>query len=157
MAKPTVYIETTVIGHIAAWDQTDVLVYARQIQSRRWWAIRDRFDLVISQVVVDECTAGDATAASERLALITGIPVLTASEDVESLADELMNRRGIPNTEPRDALHISLAAVNGIQYLVTLNFTHIANAETRLLIEQICRDSGYVPPLICSPDELLGI
>lgn len=157
MAKPTVYIETTVIGHIAAWDQTDVLVYARQIQSRRWWAIRDRFDLVISQVVVDECTAGDATAASERLVLITGIPVLTASEDVESLADKLMNRRGIPNSEPRDALHISLAAVNGIQYLVTLNFTHIANAETRLLIERICRDSGYVPPLICSPDELLGI
>jgi predicted nucleic acid-binding protein len=156
MTRPTVYIETTVIGHIAAWDQTDVLVYARQIQSRRWWAIRDRFDLFASQVVVDECMAGDATAASERLALISGIPVLTASNDVEALADQLMNRYAIPKTEPRDALHISLAAVNGIQYLVTLNFTHIANAETRLLIEQICRDSGYVPPLICSPDELLG-
>lgn len=157
MTRPTAYIETTVIGHIAAWDQTDVLVYARQIQSRRWWAIRDRFDLFVSQVVVDECMAGDATAASERLALISGIPVLTASSDVEALADQLMNRYAIPKTEPRDALHISLAAVNGIQYLVTLNFTHIANAETRLLIEQICRDSGYVPPLICSPDELLGI
>ena len=100
--------------------------------------------------------AGDATAASERLASISGIPVLTASNDVEALADQLMNRYAIPKTEPRDALHISLAAVNGIQYLVTLNFTHIANAETRLLIEQICRDCGYVPPLICSPDELLG-
>lgn len=157
MTKPTVYIETTVIGHIAAWDQTEVLVYARQIQSRRWWAIRNRFDLVVSQVVVDECSAGDATAISERLALISGIPILTASDDVQSLAEQLIIRRGIPKTEPRDALHISLAAVNGIQYLVTLNFTHIANAETRLLIEQICRDSGYAPPLICSPDELLGI
>jgi predicted nucleic acid-binding protein len=156
MTKPTVYIETTVIGHIAAWDQTDVLVYARQIQSRRWWAIRDRFDLVVSQVVVDECSAGDATAASERLAVISGIPILTASDGVQLLADQLIDRRGIPKTEPRDALHISLAAVNGIQYLVTLNFTHIANAENRLLIEQICRDSGYTPPLICSPDELLG-
>jgi len=156
MTKPTVYIETTVIGHIAALDQTDVLVYARQIQSRRWWAIRDRFDLVVSQVVVDDCTAGDATAASERLALISGIPILTASDDVESLSDQWINRRGIPKTEPRNALHISLAAVNGIQFLVTLNFTHIANAETRLLIEQICRDSRYAPP-ICSPDELLGI
>ena len=156
MTKPTVYIETTVIGHIAAWDQTDVLVYARQIQSRRWWAIRERFDLAVSQVVIDECAAGDSIAASERLALISGIPILTASDDVQSLADELINRGGIPKTEPRDALHICLAAVHGIQYLVTLNFTHIAKAENRLLIEQICRDSGCTPPLICSPDELLG-
>jgi hypothetical protein len=157
MSKPTVYIETTIIGHIAAWDQTDVLVYARQIQSRRWWATRDRFDLSISQVVVDECGAGDSIAASERLALIAGIRVLTVSDDVQSLADELIDRNGIPATEPRDALHISLAAVNGLQYLITLNFTHIGNAETRLLIEQICKDNGFTPPLICSPDELLGI
>lgn len=76
MSNPTVYIESTVIGHIAAWDQTHVLVYARQIQSRRWWANRDRFDLVVSQVVVDECAAGDSIAASERLALIAGLPIL---------------------------------------------------------------------------------
>ena len=88
MKKPTVYIETTVIGHIAAWDQTDVLVYARQIQSRRWWATRDRFDLVVSQVVVDECAAEDSIAASERLALIADIAILTASHDVQSLAVE---------------------------------------------------------------------
>ena len=157
MSKPTVYVETTVIGHIAAWDQTDVLVYARQIQSRRWWAIRDRFELVVSQVVVDESAAGDSVAASERLAIISGIPVLTVSDEVQSLADKLIIGGGIPETEPRDALHISLAAVNGIQYLVTLNFTHIANAETRLQIEQICRNSGCTPPVICSPDELLGM
>ncbi|MFO0911981.1 MAG: type II toxin-antitoxin system VapC family toxin [Pirellulales bacterium] len=156
MKKPTVYIETTVIGHIATWDQTDVLVYSRQIQSRRWWAMRDRFDLAVSQVVVDECAAGDSSAASERLNLRAGIPILAASDDVQALAEELIDHRGIPASEPRDALHISLAAVNGIKYLLTLNFTHIANAETRLLIEQICRDSGYTPPVICSPDELLG-
>jgi hypothetical protein len=67
-----------------------------------------------------------------------------------------MLQHGIPATEPRDALHIAIAAVNGVQFLVTLNFTHIANAETRSIIEQVCRDRGFVPPLICSPDELLG-
>ena len=72
------------------------------------------------------------------------------------LADDLMRQGGTPATEPRDALHIAIAAVNGIQFLVTLNFTHIANAETRSIIEQICRNRGFVPPLICSPDELLG-
>ena len=156
MSKPTVYLETTVIGHIAAWDQADVLVAARQLQSRRWWATRGRFDLVVSQIVVDECTAGDSAAAADWLLLIVGLPMLSVSDEARTLAYELMSRNGIPATEPRDALHISLAATNGIQYLVTLNFTHIANAETRLLIEQICRDFGCTPALICSPDELLG-
>lgn len=156
MSKPTVYIETTVIGHIAAWDRADLLVAARQLQSRRWWATRDRFEIAVSQIVVDECSAGDVVAAADRLALIAGMPILAITDDARALAYELVARNGIPATEPRDALHISLAATNGIQYLVTLNFTHIANAETRLLIEQICRDFDCTPPLICSPDELLG-
>ena len=110
----------------------------------------------MSQIVVDECSAGDSSSAFERLSLITEISVLAVSPNARELADKLMLKQGIPPSEPRDALHIAIAAVNGIQYLVTLNFTHIANAETRATIEQICRDCGYVPPVICSPDELLG-
>ncbi|MCO6455000.1 MAG: type II toxin-antitoxin system VapC family toxin [Pirellulaceae bacterium] len=156
MNNPTVYVETTVIGHIVARQQADILVAARQLTSQRWWSVRDRYELVVSQIVVDECSAGDTSAASERLALIAAIPILAVSSDAKDLADELMLQHGIPATEPRDALHIAIAAVNGIQYLVTLNFTHIANAETRATIEQICRGCGYIPPVICSPDELLG-
>ena len=110
----------------------------------------------MSQIVVDECSAGDSLAAAERLQLIDGIQVLAVSADARHLADELMTKHGIPETEPRDALHIAISAVNGIQYLLTWNFRHIANAETRATIEQICRDCGYAPPSICSPDELLG-
>ena len=84
------------------------------------------------------------------------IPVLPVSADAKQLADGLILNHGIPATEPRDALHIAIAASNGVEYLVTWNFRHIANAERRATIEQICRDHGYVPPLICSPDELLG-
>lgn len=156
MSNPTVYLETTVIGHIAARQQSDVLVAARQLTSLRWWAVRDRYELAVSQIVVDECSAGDKSAASERLALIANIPILAVSSDARELADSLMLWHGIPSSEPRDALHVAIAAVNGIQYLVTLNFTHIANAETRSIIEQVCRDCGYLPPVICSPDELLG-
>ena len=108
MSKPTVYIETTVVGHIAAWDQADVLVAARQLQSRRWWATRTRFELAVSQIVVDECSAGDAVAAADRLALIAGIPILAITDDARALAYELVSRNGIPATEPRDALHIPL-------------------------------------------------
>jgi predicted nucleic acid-binding protein len=156
MTNPTVYVETTVIGHIAARQQADILVAARQLASQRWWAVRERYTLVVSQIVVDECSAGDTSAASERLALIADIPILAVSPDARQLADRLMESHGIPASEPRDALHIAIATVNGIEYLVTLNFTHIANAETRATIEQACRDCGYAPPLICSPDELLG-
>ncbi len=156
MNNPTVYVETTVIGHIAARQQSDILVAARQLTSQRWWAVRDRYELVVSQIVIDECAAGDHSAASERLELISNIPILAVSIDARELANDLMVRHGIPASEPRDALHIAIAAVNGIQFLVTLNFTHIANAETRSVIEQVCRDRGFVPPLICSPDELLG-
>ncbi|MGM0485432.1 MAG: type II toxin-antitoxin system VapC family toxin [Planctomycetota bacterium] len=150
------YLETTVIGHIAARQQADILVAARQLTSQRWWAVRDRYKLVVSQIVVDECSAGDESAASERLALIANIPILAVSADARERAGSVMLRHGIPASEPRDALHIAIAAVNGVQYLVTLNFTHIANAETRSIIEQACRDHGYVPPVICSPNELLG-
>ncbi len=157
MSNPTVYIETTVIGHIAARQQADIVVAARQLSSRRWWDIRDRYRLVVSQIVVDECTAGDQIAASERIQLINDISVLAVTANAQSLAVDLMANHGIPASEPRDALHISIAAVNGIQYLVTWNFRHIANAETRSSIERVCRQNGYVPPLICSPDELLGL
>jgi predicted nucleic acid-binding protein len=156
MNKPSVYVETTVVGHIAARQQADIIVAARQLSSRRWWEIRDGYELVVSQIVVDECNAGDSVAANERLQLIDGIQVLGVSADARNLAVQLMTRHGIPETEPRDALHISLAAVNGIRYLLTWNFRHIANAETRASIEQICRDCGYTPPSICTPDELLG-
>jgi predicted nucleic acid-binding protein len=156
MTKPSVYFETTVVGHIAARQQSEIIVAARQLSSCRRWAGRDKYRIFVSQVVIDECSAGDATAASERLDLLADKEVLAITAEAKSLASELMLRHGIPHSEPRDALHISLAAVHGIDYLLTWNFRHIANAETRATIEQICRDCGYRPPSICSPDELMG-
>ena len=116
MNYPTVYIETTVIGHLAARLQSDIVVAARQLTSQRWWNIRDRYQLVVSQIVVDECSAGDSSAATERLEFIANIPILTASSQAKMLAEELIRQRGIPASEPRDALHISMAAVNHAAY-----------------------------------------
>jgi hypothetical protein len=53
----------------------------------------------------------------------------------------------------RDALHIAVATVHGMDYLLTWNCTHIANAITRPKIELICRVAGYEPPVICTPPE----
>ena len=157
MTKPSVYIETTVIGHLAARLQPDPVVAGRQLVTREWWrAAPDRFRLIVSQVVAEECAAGDLEAATERLAFLKTLEFVQASEDAKLLAAQLHSSSAIPSSEPRDALHISIAATNGIEYLVTWNFKHIANAFTRGLIKETCREFGCEPPEICTPDELLG-
>ena len=155
MSKPTVYVETTVIGHLVGRIRSDPVVAGRQAATRNWWPTATAtFRLFISRLVIDECGAGDAEVATERLAVVDSLEFLTASAEADKLAMQLITGHAIPATEPRDAAHISLAAVNGIEYLVTWNFKHIANAATRDVIESICRGTGYEPPVICTPDEL---
>ena len=157
MSKPTVYVETTVVGHLAGRQQSDIIVAARQLASRTWWDVRHRYELYVSKIVLDECAAGDSVAATERLDLLREVSVLDTPTTAQQLAIDLMDRHGIPQTEPRDALHVAIAAVGGIEYLLTWNFKHIANPSTRELIQVICQESGYTPPIICSPDEIIGI
>ena len=153
----TVYLETTIVGHMAGRLHSDPFVGARQRVTRDWWRIHaPHFALYISQLVLDECGAGDPIAAVERLAVIDGLDMLESSAEVDALADALISGMAIPASEPRDAFHIAIAAVNGVQYLLTWNFKHIANASLRSRIARICRDAGYEPPIICTPDELMG-
>ena len=155
MTQPTVYVETTVIGHLVGRMLADPIVAGRQTLTRQWWPIAEKsYRLLVSQLVVDECSAGDPVAAAERLAVLNSMALLEASEDANKLAGLLIAGLAIPATEPRDAGHIALAAVNGIEYLVTWNFKHIANPKTRVVIESICQDAGYDSPIICTPDEL---
>ncbi|HET6425807.1 MAG TPA: type II toxin-antitoxin system VapC family toxin [Planctomycetaceae bacterium] len=153
----TVYVETTVIGHLAGRIYADPAVSARQALTRQWWGMAERhYRLLISQVVWQECAAGDPIAAHERLEIINQLDLINLTEDVRDLAQFLMASGAVPVTEPRDALHIALAAVHRVQYLVTWNFKHIANATLRGRIEAVCRTAGYVPPIICTPEELTG-
>jgi hypothetical protein len=154
----TVYIETTVIGSIAGRFHPNPLIAARQSVSRLWWTTaRTSHRLFVSQLVVDECLAGDPDAAQERIDELAGIPRLQIIDAATELANALMDRKAIPASEPRDALHIGIAAVHGVQYLVTWNFKHIANARLRDQINNICRDAGHEPPIICTPEELAGM
>lgn len=155
MNQPTVYVETTVIGHLVGRIVADPIVAGRQLVTREWWpGAAAQFRLFASRLVLDECSAGDSEAAAERLAVVNSLELLTASEEVEGEARQLISGNAIPESEPRDAVHIAIAAVNGIDYLVTWNFKHIANPTTRFAIESICRRVGFQPPIICTPDEL---
>ena len=152
----TVYVETTVVGIIAARDHSDPVIFARQTVSRDWHATATaHYELRVSDLVVAECSAGDPSAAAERLAAIEDVLLLAPNDDAEVLTNALLAGNAVPKTEPRDAAHIALAAVHGIDFLVTWNFKHILNPHTQHLIERICRENDFRPATICTPEQLM--
>jgi hypothetical protein len=154
--KPRVYLETSVISCLASRPSRDLIVAANQQITQEWWQLRRQdFDLFISQLVVQEASAGDEHAAQQRLQAIADIPLLTLSEEAVAFAEKLVKEGPMPQKAVEDALHIAVATLNGMDYLLTWNFKHIANATMRYKIERICRLIGYEPPIICTPQELL--
>ncbi|MEZ6100292.1 MAG: type II toxin-antitoxin system VapC family toxin [Pirellulaceae bacterium] len=152
----SVYIETTVVGNIAGRIHSDPLIASRQTITRNWWSTAlDRYDIFASELVIDECNDGDPTAAAERLLVLDGIRLIQSSTEAESLVEALIDGHAVPASEPRDASHIAIAATNGIEFLVSWNFKHILNPSTTRMIESICRDCGFEPPSLCTPEQLL--
>jgi predicted nucleic acid-binding protein len=149
-----VYVETTVPSYLTAWPSRDLVRAAHQQVTREWWARRAAYDLYISELVVRECEAGDAGAAAARLDVLSDLPLLGQSETVAILARDLIIEVPLPEKATADALHIATAAVHGMDYLLTWNCTHIANATLRGRIETVCRHHGFEPPTICTPQEL---
>ena len=132
------------------------MVAAYQEVTREWWReAPHRFTLVASELVVTEAGAGDTKAARDRLDALQAVTLLDATEDAANLARELLELGAIPREAADDAAHIAIAVTNGVDYLVTWNFRHIANAAMRSRIEQVCRRAGYEPPVICVPSELM--
>ena len=129
---------------------------ANQEATRAWWEIaRPKYELFISDMVVQEACGGDPEAAERRMAAIAELPELDVSEGVEALAARLLSGVAVPEKAKIDALHIAVATVHGMDYLLTWNCKHIANATIRPKIEAICRECGYEPPVICTPLELM--
>ena len=154
--KPTAYIETSVVSYLTGRPSRDVVIAAYQEITRVWWrTARERFGLVASELVVSEASAGDANAARARLNVLEAVTLLDAPEAAVELTQNLLRSKAIPHRAAEDAAHIAIAVTNGVDYLVTWNFRHIANATMRSRIEEVCRQAGYEPPVICTPNELL--
>jgi predicted nucleic acid-binding protein len=155
--KEAVYIETSVISYYISKPSRDLVIAGRQeITREKWSKILGFFEPHISALVIQEAEQGDQDAAKERLDVISSLPVLSINELAEELASTLIEEGAIPPGEPEDALHIAVAAVNGMDYLLTWNFTHINNAQMKSKITSIIEYHGYECPIICSPEELLG-
>lgn len=152
--KPRTYIETTIVSYLTARTTRDLVQAAEQELTQEWWAGRHAFELCASQLVLDEAAAGDAAAAQRRLAALVEVSLLDTTDEAIALGRRLLAAGGLPAKAAADALHIAVAAVHGLDYLLTWNCTHIANARTRGKIEALCRDAGYEPPMLCTPREL---
>jgi hypothetical protein len=153
--KPTVYIETTIPSYLTAWPSNNLLMAAHQLSTKQWWETRDQFELFVSSVVIQECEKGDPLATDLRLKALQGIPVLLANEYHEKFLNEMIAELKLPSKAEADAGHIALAAIYGMDYLLTWNCKHIANATLRLKIVKVCERAGLICPMICTPDQLI--
>jgi len=151
------YIETSLVSYPTARPSRDLLVAAHQYLTAAWWDHqRPRYELFTSQVVLAEAGAGDPEAAQRRLTAREPLPLLDVTDAVIALAATLITGQALPVQAAQDALHLAIACVHGMEYLLTWNCTHLADARLRSRIEQVCREAGYVPPIICTPEELEG-
>jgi hypothetical protein len=151
-----VYLETTIISYLAGRPSRDLLVAAHQQSTSEWWTRRRQdFELFASQLVVEEASAGDQDAAKRGLEYLADIPLLALTEESLHLAGKLIADGAVPAAANQDALHIAVAAAHGMDYLLTWNCCHIANAMMRARIETSCLDAGCDAPVICTPEELL--
>lgn len=152
--NPKTYLETSVISYLTARPSRDLVQAAHQQVTAEWWRSRKAYALYASQFVIDEASRGDTEAAARRLRAIQGIQILDLTNEVDTLATHLLTNLALPEKARIDAFHVAVATVHGMDYLLTWNCKHIANAMLRGRIERTCRSSGYIPPIICTPIEL---
>ena len=151
----SVYIESSVISYLTARASRDLVSSARQAITLEWWENhRSLFDMYISVLVEEEIASGDPSAAKRRLEAVAKIRSLDISVEAQQLAEHLISSSAIPENSPEDALHIGIAAANGVDFLLTWNFRHINNAQTKAIIEEVIEQHDLVCPILCSPEEL---
>jgi hypothetical protein len=153
----TVYIETSIASHATAWPSSDIQTAAVQHAARQWWAVeRPKFKLVTSQLSITEASAGDPSAAADRLKLLDGLPLVSLGPDVDALAKLILSQHLMPQKAGADAIHVAAAAIAGVDYLLTQNCRHIANAHELPRVYRLLDDQGFGKLLICTPTEFLG-
>ncbi|WP_295405483.1 type II toxin-antitoxin system VapC family toxin [uncultured Thiocystis sp.] len=154
--KSRVYIETSVISYLTARPSRDLIGMARQQVTQAWWDNRAKHDLCVSEVVARECASGDPGAAARRMAVIEDLPLLRVTTHAVEIAKALVSREIIPQKAAEDALHIAIATVHAVDFLLTWNCKHIANPEIQRQIALYLEEIDLFLPFICTPDELLG-
>ena len=154
--KQKVYIETSVVSYLVARPSKNIVVAAHQVSTSEFWNHLDDYAVFISDIVIQEASKGDETQAKLRSQMLEAFQVLEIDDEVKELARKFLMAKIIPKKCPEGALHIAVAAANGMDVIVTWNFKHINNPFIRKRVRQIVEENGWVCPEICSPEEFLG-
>jgi len=153
----TVYIETSILGYLTARSTKNLILAANMEITKDWWeSRRSAFILYTSEAVLEEVAQGDGAIAAQRLEVLRDFPLLALNQDVQGLAAQFLSRSNLPPKARVDAIHIAAATVHGMDYLLTWNCKHIANAQIQGKLADISLDFGYVLPVLCTPNELMG-
>jgi len=156
VAKPSIYVETSVISYLAAHSSRDLVVAAHQQITHEWWQTAfERFDLFVSQLVIREISKGDPAVAQRRLALSSNLAILTVTARAEELVKVYGQRLGLAANAHADLLHIATAVDAMTDYLVTWNCSHIANGQVVRRLMAVNNELGVSTPLITTPEALL--
>ena len=152
----TIYVETSILGYLTARPSRNLVLVANVEVTREWWDTRRSvFELYTSQAVLKEVAKGDAEMASRRLEILRDFPLLDLNQSVLDLAEQFLSRSNLPAKADVDAVHIAAATIHGMDYLLTWNCKHIANAQIQGKLAEISLDFGYELPILCTPYELL--
>jgi hypothetical protein len=153
----TVYIETSILGYLTARSTKDLILAANIEITKDWWeSRRNAFTLYTSEAVLEEVAQGDTEIAAQRLEILRDFPLLALNQSVQELAAQFLARSSLPAKARVDAIHIAAATIHGMDYLLTWNCKHIANAQIQGKLAEISLDFGYVLPVLCTPSELMG-
>jgi hypothetical protein len=152
----TVYVETTIPSYLTAWTSRDLVRAAHQQITREWWrTARSRFELWVSEAVIEEIAMGDTEAAADRQVAVRGLPILTLTDAVGALAREYDSSLRLPPKARTDVLHIAFAVAYEMDYLVTWNCRHIASGPVIRRLQEVNDIAGRKTPLIVTPEALL--
>ncbi|MEK6556766.1 MAG: type II toxin-antitoxin system VapC family toxin [Candidatus Margulisiibacteriota bacterium] len=155
MTKKKVYIESTIPSYLVGRSSRDIIVLAHQDITQTWWVkCRHKFDLFVSPAVVKEVSDGDSTLSEKRLELIENITMLDFHEDIEKLAMQYFSKFSIPQKSVLDVFHIAYAVFHKIDFLLTWNCKHLANANIIQSLYRLNDRLGHTTPVICTPEEL---
>lgn len=153
---PRIYFETSFFGYLTSRPSRDLLKAARQqTTSALWDARRTRYLPLISGLVLQEAAKGDVQAAQLRLVACQNVNLLDITQSAQNLGLLLLESGAVPRQEPEDALHLAVAILAEVDYVVTWNFAHMVGPTAKTRLGKHIEKLGYKPPLIVTPDELL--
>jgi len=153
----TVYIETTIVSYLVARTKEGSIARQWHVWTDDWWRLRrPSFECVTSPEVLREAAEGDAEMSRQPLEALNSLTTLLRTPAVDEMADGLLNAGPLPQKARADAAHLAFASVHKIDYLLTWNLKHLANAVIRMRLRPVVEQRGYQFPVVCTPMQLMG-